>query len=91
MEEELREQYIPELMRQQKKLVFYIMSRRCSRFFRWCYNCHSGSSWDTRLSDLKKFLNLQTLLGKKGFSADIIQLNKDGKPLYALLELVIKE
>nr|WP_016916824.1 hypothetical protein [Rickettsia honei] len=44
-----------------------------------------------RFEEISKNTNLQTLLGKKGFSADIVQLNKDGKPLYALLELVIKE
>ncbi|MFV9873841.1 MAG: patatin-like phospholipase family protein [Rickettsia conorii subsp. raoultii] len=44
-----------------------------------------------RFEEISKNTNLQTLLGKKGFSAGIVQLNKDGKPLYALLELVIKE
>ncbi|QQV75155.1 hypothetical protein H6P87_00701 [Rickettsia tillamookensis] len=44
-----------------------------------------------RFEEISKNTNLQTLLGKKGFSAGIVQLNKDGKPLYDLLELVIKE
>nr|WP_305140721.1 patatin-like phospholipase family protein [Rickettsia endosymbiont of Proechinophthirus fluctus] len=44
-----------------------------------------------RFEEISKNTNLQTLLGKKGFSVDIVQLNKDGKPLYALLGLVIKE
>jgi len=44
-----------------------------------------------RFEEISKNTNLQTLLGKKGFSAGIVQLNKDGEPLYNLLDLVIKE
>ncbi|HJD60215.1 MAG TPA: patatin-like phospholipase family protein [Rickettsia endosymbiont of Omalisus fontisbellaquei] len=44
-----------------------------------------------RFEEISKNTNLQDLLGKKGFSAGIVQLNKDGKPLYDLLDLVIKE
>lgn len=44
-----------------------------------------------RFEEISKTTNLQNLLGKKGFSAGIVQLNKDGKPLYNLLDLVIKE
>jgi len=44
-----------------------------------------------RFEEISKNTNLQDLLGKKGFSAGVLQLNKDGKPLYDLLDLVIKE
>ena len=44
-----------------------------------------------RFEKISKNTNLQTLLGRKGFSAGIIQLNKDGKPLYDLLDSIIKE
>ncbi|MGX6960625.1 MAG: patatin-like phospholipase family protein [Rickettsia endosymbiont of Pentastiridius leporinus] len=44
-----------------------------------------------RFEEISKTTNLQNLLGKEGFSAGIVQLNKDGKPLYNLLDLVIKE
>lgn len=44
-----------------------------------------------RFEQISKDTNLQSLLGKKGFSAGVVQLNKDGKPLYDLLDKVIKE
>ncbi|AFE51028.1 phospholipase [Rickettsia prowazekii] len=44
-----------------------------------------------RFEEISKNTNLQTLFGKQGFSAGMIQLNKDGKPLYDLIELIIKE
>lgn len=44
-----------------------------------------------KFEEISKNTNLQSLLGKKGFSAGIVQLNKDGKPLYDLLESTIKE
>ncbi|WP_330932949.1 patatin-like phospholipase family protein [Rickettsia canadensis] len=44
-----------------------------------------------RCEEISKNTNLQTLLGNKGFSAGIVQFDKDGKPLYDPLELVIKE
>ncbi|WP_422229568.1 patatin-like phospholipase family protein [Rickettsia endosymbiont of Halotydeus destructor] len=44
-----------------------------------------------KFEEISKNTNLQSLLGKKGFSAGPIQLNKDGKPLYDLLETTIKD
>ncbi|XVN41737.1 MAG: patatin-like phospholipase family protein [Rickettsia endosymbiont of Argas persicus] len=44
-----------------------------------------------RFEEISKNTNLQSLLGEKGFSAGVIQLNKDGKPLYDLLDKTIKE
>jgi len=44
-----------------------------------------------RFEEISKNTNLQDLLGKKGFSAGVLQLNKDGKPLYDLLDKTIKE
>jgi len=44
-----------------------------------------------RFEEISKNTNLQGLLGKKGISAGLLQLNKDGKPLYDLLDKIIKE
>lgn len=44
-----------------------------------------------RFEEISKNTNLQGLLGKQGFSAGVVQLNKDGKPLYDLLDKTIKE
>nr|WP_253307613.1 patatin-like phospholipase family protein [Rickettsia endosymbiont of Ceutorhynchus assimilis] len=44
-----------------------------------------------KFEEISKNTNMQSLLGKKGFSAGPIQINKDGKPLYDLLESTIKE
>ena len=44
-----------------------------------------------RFEEISKTTNLQDLLGQKGFSAGVLQLNKDGKPLYNLLDKTIKD
>ncbi|WP_395476689.1 patatin-like phospholipase family protein [Rickettsia endosymbiont of Pantilius tunicatus] len=44
-----------------------------------------------RFEEISKTTNLQDLLGQKGFSAGVLQLNKDGKPLYDLLDKTIKD
>ncbi len=44
-----------------------------------------------RFEEISKNTNLQDLLGQKGFSAGVVQLNKDGKSLYDLLDKTIKD